>query len=130
MSEISAYEEMLRSGKAFERIDMNKIQNQLYAGAGGAVEEPLGEPVKESKNENENTGLEEEDIDWSDVDAGMQRRMNALREKMKGGGASTKEKPIQESKEIYKLKKRVAKLEEAMIIIMESQEQIIEGKYK
>lgn len=120
MSELTAYEKMLKDGSAFKKIDMNKIQQQQYAGAGGAVEEPLGEPVQENKT----TGLEEEDIDWSDVDAGMQKRMNALREKIKGGGA-IKQEPIQESKEIYRLKKRVAKLEEAMMLIMETHEKLL-----
>jgi len=121
MSEITAYEKMLKDGTANKKIDMNRIQNQLYAGAGGAVEEPLGDPITEENNDN---GLEEDHTDWSAVDEAMQRRMNALKNKARGGGASTKQ-PLNESQEITKLKARVKRLEEALMIIMETQEKLL-----
>jgi hypothetical protein len=123
MSEITAYEKMLKDGSAFKKIDMQRIQNQMYEGAGGAVEKPepsmpLGEPLGEESN------LQEDHTDWSAVDEAMQRRMNALKNKARGGGASTKQ-PLNESQEITKLKARVKRLEEALIIIMETQEKLL-----
>ena len=124
MSEITAYEKMLKDGSAFKKIDMNRIQSQMYAaaegGAGGKdMSQPLGEPITESHD-----GLEEDHTDWTAVDEGMQRRMNALREKIdrKKGTAS---QPLNESQEIAKLKKRVKRLEEALMVIMETQEKLL-----
>lgn len=130
MSEITAYEKMLNDGSAFKKIDMNKIQNQMYAGAGaadvgggkGAPELPLGDPTPEVNNDS--SGLEEDHTDWSAVDEAMQKRMNALKAKMKGGSTSTK-KPVNESQEIIKLKKRIKRLEEALIVVMKTQEKLL-----
>ncbi len=124
MSELTAYEKMLKDGSAFKKIDMQKITNQMYAQAesgSGGMDMPLGDPV------NEVTDEFEDHTDWSAVDEGMQRRMNALREKIdakKGGGASTK-KPVSESQEIKKLKARVKRLEEALMVVMETQEKLL-----
>lgn len=123
MSEISAYQKMLKDGTAFKKIDMNKIQNQQYAQAsiGAGNEEnsmPLGEPAPIMENSN----LEEDNTDWSAVDNAMQKRINSLRSKM---DSVTKTQIIRESEEIVKLKKRIEKLEEAMILIMETHEKMI-----
>lgn len=126
MSEISAYEKMLKDGSAFKKIDMQKITNQMYAqaeGGSGGMDMPVGEPVREVTNES-HSGLEEDHTDWSAVDEAMQRRMNSLKEKARGGGASTNQ-PLNESNEIAKLKKRVKRLEEALMIIMETQEKLL-----
>lgn len=125
MSEITAYEKMLKDGSAFKKIDMQKIQNQQYAmadtGAGAGAGSPLGDPV----NEQNNDGLEEDHTDWSAVDAAMEKRMNALREKAKGGGSTSTKQPLNESQEITKLKARVKRLEEALMVIMETQEKLL-----
>jgi peptidoglycan hydrolase CwlO-like protein len=120
MSEISAYEKMLKDGTAFKKIDMNRIAAQLYSQAeGGLVDKPLGDPIKE--NQNQNSGLEEDHTDWSAVDEAMQRRMNALKEKMKG----SEKKSTNELTEITKLKKRIEKLEEALMLVMETHEKLL-----
>lgn len=128
MSELTAYEKMLQDGTAFKKIDMSKITAQEYAGAGMAaagggkgVSTPLGEPempknITESEYEVES--------DWSAVDAAMEKRVNALREKMSGGSTNTKQ-PLNESQEITKLKSRVKRLEDALIVIMETQEKLL-----
>jgi len=126
MSEITAYEKMLKDGSAFKKIDMQQITNKMYAQAEGGVdggskpEAPLGDPVNETSHD----GLEEDHTDWSAIDAAMEKRMNALKEKARGGSTSIKE-PLNESQEITKLKARVKRLEEALIIIMETQEKLI-----
>lgn len=123
MSEITAYEKMLKNGSAFKKIDMQQITNQMYnqaeSGTGG-MDMPLGDPVTEESH----SGLEEDHTDWSAVDAAMEKRMNALKEKMNNGGKKTK-KPLNESQEIAKLKKRIERLEEALMVIMETQEKLI-----
>lgn len=122
MSEITAYEKMFKDGSAFKKFDMQKIQNQQYAEAGISersngrdVSQPLGDPIRESH-------MEEDHTDWSAVDEAMQKRMDALRAKAKGG--STKQ-PVDESLEIKKLKRRVKQLEEAMMLIMETHEKLL-----
>lgn len=119
MSEISAYEKMLKDGTAFKKIDMNRIAAQQYAQVeSDLVDKPLGDPIKESIKEN---GLEEDHTDWSAVDEAMQRRMNALKEKMKG----SEKKSTNELTEITKLKRRVEKLEEALMLVMETHEKLL-----
>jgi hypothetical protein len=132
MSEISAYEKMLEDGSAFKKIDMQRITNQMYSQAegghaGGDI--PLGDPIKEQSTQYNSNGLEEDHTDWSAVDAAMEKRMDALREKItakKGSRENTKasQLPSQE-KEIKKLKMRVKRLEEALMIIMETQEKLL-----
>jgi hypothetical protein len=127
MSELTAYEKMLKDGSAFKKIDMQKITNQMYAqaegGVGGGSEPstPLGDPV----NETSNSGLEEDHTDWSAVDEAMQKRMNALKEKAARGGSTSTKKPLNESQEIKKLKARVQRLEEALVVVMETQEKLL-----
>jgi hypothetical protein len=117
MSEITAYEKMLKDGTAFKKVDMNKIANQMYAEAGaGVVDKPLGEPAQQNSN------LQEDHTDWSAVDAAMEKRMNALKDKMHGGNNKNQ---VNESNEISKLKARVKRLEEALIVVMETQEKLL-----
>lgn len=122
MSEVTAYEKMLKDGTAFKKIDMNQIAAQQYAQAdinaigGGKIEKPLGDPIKE------NTNLEEDNTDWSSVDEAMQKRINSLRDKV---SISTAKKSLNESKEIASLKRRVEKLEEAIMLVMETHEKLI-----
>ena len=121
MSEISAYEKMLKDGTAFKKIDMQRIQNQQYAQAGIGTEvtptapkpEPLGSPAQENR-------LEEDHTDFSAVDNAMQKKINALREKMNPG-----KQTVNESEEIAKLKTRIKKLEEAVMLIMESHTKLL-----
>ena len=121
MSELSAYEKMFEDGTAYKKIDMNKIQQQEYSGATASVkldgkEAPLDDVV-------ENQVVDDEP-DWSAVDEAMQRRMNALKEK--ASNIPAKKKIVtNESKEIASLKKRVAKLEEALILVMETHEKLL-----
>lgn len=116
--EISAYEKMLNDGSAFKHIDMKKIERDQYAEAGRGTEindgtNVLGDPIKE------NSKLEEDNTDWSAVDEAMQRRMNSLKSKM------NKKSNVNENIEIKKLKKRVAKLEDALILVMETHEKLL-----
>lgn len=124
MSELTAYEKMLNDGSAFKRIDMDRIGRQMNAeatisaGAGGKdVSTPLGDPkqVKEESN------MEYDDTDFSAIDEAMQRRMNSLRSKIH------EKKTGNENIEIAKLKKRVKRLEEALMVIMEVHSKLLEG---
>lgn len=131
MSEVSAYEKMLQDGSAFKKIDMNKIAAQEYAKAGmstgsggGDIDIPLGEPAPMREDSN----MEEDHTDWSAVDEAMERRVKSLRNKMNGSKGNTKIGKVMTpaQREIEALKKRVAKLEEALITIMEVHEQLFE----
>jgi hypothetical protein len=125
MSEITAYEKMLKDGSAFKKIDMQRITNQMYSaaeggdGGGASTEQPLGDPISNESN------LEEDHTDWSAVDAAMERRMNALKEKAARGGSTSTKQPLNESQEITKLKARVKRLEEALVVVMETQEKLL-----
>lgn len=124
MSASKAYEEMLKSGQAFKKIDMKKIGRQLNA------EATRGASINERNVENEllgeevptNSKLEDDDTDWSDVDEGMQRRINSLKSKINDHKKKTF---IKENTEIEKLKKRVATLEEALMLVMKTHEELL-----
>lgn len=126
MSEISAYEKMLNDGTAFKRIDMDKIGRQMNKEAsisanasgkdvGVKLDKPVGEPIKENDN------FEYDDTDFSEIDKRMMERMNSLKSKMK------KTPSKNENKEIAKLKKRVKRLEEALMLVMEVHSKLIEN---
>lgn len=126
MSEISAYMKMFEDGSAFKKFDMDKIAIQQYAEAnmsanadGKDVSAPLGDIAQPNHKVNYNSGLEEDHTDWSVVDEAMQKRMNSLRAKMKGKTNQN------ESDEIAKLKKRIKRLEEALMLVMETHEKLL-----
>jgi hypothetical protein len=125
MSELTAYEKMLQDGTAFKKINMDNIQKQIYAEArtsasanGKDIGVPLGDPTNNNPVK-ENNNLEYDDTDFSAIDEAMQRRMNSLRSKIHG------KKATNENIEIAKLEKRVKRLEEALMVIMEAHEKLL-----
>ena len=121
---INAYEKMLQDGTAFKEVDLTMHQEPDISVASGNREDtppiqltdnPLGEVV----NENEN--------DYSEYDSVMEQKMSSLRSKMKSGGGrksgGTITTPTQ--KELIALKKRVTQLEEALVLVMETHEQLL-----
>ena len=77
---------------------------------------PLGNQITETGH---NSGMEEDHTDWSAVDEAMQKRMDSLRAKVKGKTNQN------ESAEIAKLKKRIKRLEEALMLVMETHEKLL-----
>lgn len=134
MSELSAYEKMLKDGSAFKRINMQKIQNQQYARAGmgghdndvhSGQSSPLGESTVGSQ-------LEDDHTDFSAVDEAMQRRINALKEKMNSKPQVRHPVPMLSTEmatggteDIVKLKRRVKQLEEAVMLLMKTQSKLL-----
>jgi hypothetical protein len=120
---ISAYEKMLVDGTAFKEVDLTMHTQPDAADIEGmGASSPLGE--HEPINENDNNIVE--DDGYGEFDSIMEQKMNKLRQKAGRGGTSTGGGG-NPSKELMGLKKRVAKLEEAMILIMETQTTLIEG---
>jgi len=124
----SAYDKMLEDGSAFKEVDMsqNTAPNLTMA------EHGLGDKVNESQprqqppqKQIDNDSFIDDNTDFSHHDSVVEQRMSSLRNKMKGGGISTKKSRARENKEIIALKKRVSKLEEALILVMETHEQLI-----
>lgn len=130
MSASTAYEKMLKDGSAFQQFDMKKIEAQKHkeasvavAGNGNVPSAPLGDPVDKSvSEETHNSNLNYDDTDWSDVDAGMSRRMLSLKSKINERKAAVVNG---ENKRIVVLEKKVKKLEKALMLIMESHEQLM-----
>lgn len=119
---ISAYENMLKDGTAFKEVDLTMHTQPDMADAQGMGASPLGE--HEPINENDNNIVE--DDGYGEFDSIMEQKMSNLRQKA-GKGGGTRGTGGNPSKELTVLKKRVAKLEEAMILIMETQTTLIEG---
>jgi hypothetical protein len=129
---ISAYEKMCENGTAFKKIDMTMSNEPDLGEAMGKKvtsnvnSSPLGEA-----NMNQMNNVQEDYTDYSEFDNHMESRINALRNKMKGGISESGMNKVGKlmtpaQKEIQALKARVAKLEEALIIVMEAQAQIFE----
>ena len=116
---ISAYEQMLKDGTAFKEVDMTMHSEPDVSIASGS----LGDRINESQPKNEI--IEDEYTDYSHFDDHMEQRIQSLRNKMKDRGSSSRKTSMNESKEITSLKKRVAKLEEAMMLIMETHEKLL-----
>ena len=133
MSASTAYERMLKDGSAFKKFDMKKIEQQKHreesvavAGNGTVPSAPLGDPVDASiPEETHNSDPNYDDTDWSDVDAGMSRRMLSLKSKINERKSAIVNG---ENKRLAVLEKKVKKLEKALMLIMESHEQLMSEK--
>jgi hypothetical protein len=113
-----AYEKMLQDGSAFKKIDMPLVMEPNLAEA----EHGLGDKVDNTQLK-ENNQPQEEEYDWSAVDEAMQRRMNSLKAKM--NDQSTGQLNSSDAKRITMLEKKVAKLEQALMLVMETHERLL-----
>lgn len=129
---ISAYEKMLQDGSAYKEVDMTMHTQPDVSEASGAREtretethhisdNPMGEPLEEYEDNRINNG----DADFTHFDSVMEQRMNSLRSKMDAGGVKRTGKLKTPKQEIAALKNRVAKLEEALVLVMETHEQLL-----
>ena len=110
----SAYEKMFEDGSAYKKINMPMVLNEPNM---NEVEgKPLGEAIKKSSK----TVEPEPEEDFSDVDRRMQERLKARMSSLKG-----KTQDTDMVKEMNSLKQRVKTLEEALSLVMETQEKIL-----
>ena len=116
---IDAYQKMLNDGTAFKEVDLTMHSEPDMGLATGAVSDsPLGDRV----NENDRDSNIVEDDGYGEFDSIMEQRMNKLRNKAGVGGRSSGSGG---NSEIISLKKRVKKLEEAIMLVMETQTKLI-----
>lgn len=118
---MNAYEKMLKDGSAFKQIDMQMSESPSVGDLERGDSAPLGNKVNERRNDNQI--VDDNDGDYSEFDSVMEQRMNKLRNKAgmsknisSGGGIN---------KEIQILKSKVKKLEEALMLVMETQTKLI-----
>lgn len=116
----NAYEKMLQNGSAFKQVDMTMSTkpNMMEAQGVGENINDLGKQVKKETKE-----TKDDFTDYTEFDNIMESKVQALKNKMKGKKTN---QPINESKEITSLKKRVKRLEEAMMVIMETHSKLVE----
>lgn len=115
---ISAYERMLQSGKANEKIIISQPTPDNPSGkafGGGGFDDPLKvatgeEPIGKKINETD-------DSDYSEFDSKMR---NLIEAKKKKAGITTPDVD-----EFSKLKNRVKKVEEALMLIMETHTKLL-----
>jgi len=125
MSASEAYRKMLEDGSAFKEVDMTMHTEPDIMEAQG-VGNNLGERVEDNSS---NAVQENERNDnYEEFDSAMEERINNLKSKIKNGGkittTGTLKTPTQ--KKIMALEKRVQKLEEALMLVMETQSQLFE----
>lgn len=123
----SAYERMLQDGSAFKEVDMSMMTEPNVAMAEG---KGLGDRVQETAQPRQGRDTPPEEYehhtDYTEHDSYVQQRIDRLRAKMKGGGRVNESGGVSNtSKEIVKLKKRVEKLEEALMLVMETHEKLL-----
>lgn len=124
--EQSAYEKMLQSGEAFKEVDMTMPMEPNLAEVQG-----MGEKIDNSNNIVEQTPAQSGPVsDYSHFDSVMEERVNNLKNKMNGGKVTVSKNigriKTPAMKEIESLKKRIEKLEEALIMVMDVQQQLFE----
>lgn len=126
---ISAYEQMLKDGSAFQQVDMTMHTTPDVAEATGTrggepintqiSDNPMGQPLDEQYDDG---GGYRNNDQYTEFDSVMEQRMNSLRNKVRGKSSASS--PNQ-NKEIASLKKRVARLEEALTLVMETHEKLL-----
>lgn len=126
---ISAYEKMLKDGTAFKEVDMTMHTEPSVAMAEGGLGERVNEQdigTRDVRPAVDEESFIDENTDFSAHDDFMQQRIDSLRRKMgKTNESGTRGNPSNTNKEIISLKKRVAKLEEALMLIMETHEKLL-----
>lgn len=128
---ISAYEQMLKDGSAFKQVDMTMHSQPDIAEATGSrggepintqiSDNPMGQPLDEQYDDG---GGYRNNDQYTEFDSVMEQRMNSLRNKIRGKSGGTSTSPNQ-NREIASLKKRVARLEEALALVMETHEKLL-----
>jgi len=116
----SAYERMLQDGTAFKEVDMSMMVEPDVSMAQGSLGDRVETPSKPKEEP-----VNERNDDYTEHDNYMQQRINSLRAKMKGGGRVNESGNSNMTKEVMALKKRVQKLEEALMLVMETHEKIL-----
>jgi len=131
---INAYEKMLQDGSANKVVDMTMDTKPDLGEAIGKTSKtsnmnssPLGEATQNQVNDR-NVYIED---NYSAFDDHMESRINALRNKIKGNVSESGMSKVGKlmtpaQKEIQILKERISKLENVMIMIMETQAQLFE----
>jgi hypothetical protein len=132
---ISAYEKMLQDGSANKFVDMTMSAEPDLGEALGKTSKtsnmnssPLGEATQNQIN-NKNDYIED---NYAAFDNHMESRINALRNKMKGGVSESGMNKVGKlmtpaQKEIQALKARVTQLEKVCMTLMQVQEQLLDG---
>lgn len=120
--ELSAYEKMLNNGTAFKEVDMTQSMEPSLADiqetSNGLGERNMEEKLKEEIKQHN---------DYRDFDSVMEQRVANLRNKIKNPMTNKIGKIVTPTqKEIIALKERIKKLEEIVMIIMQTQEQLLE----
>lgn len=124
---INAYEKMLKDGTAFKEVDVTMHTEPNIAEIDGLGDRINEQPKEVNLEERRNSdSFIDENTDYSDFDDHMQQRINSLRNKMGKGKKQTNERVSNNTeKEIAILKRRIKKIEEAMMLIMETHEKIL-----
>lgn len=120
----SAYERMLQDGTAFKEVDMSMMTEPDVTIAKGGLGDKVDSPHPR-KRQPEQEQIQERYDDYTEHDNYVQQRIDRLRAKMNGKRVNESDDVSNTSKEILKLKKRVQKLEEALMLVMETHEKIL-----
>lgn len=123
----SAYESMLEDGSANKKVDMSMVVEpsveNIESGLGDRIE-----AAESSMTKKDDVIEEEQHNDYTEHDNYIDQRMNSLKTKLseKKGAPRIKIGALtRANQEISSLKKRVEKLEEALMLVMETHEQLI-----
>jgi len=119
---LEKYEKMFETGEAYKPIRINQPMPSMSEamGGGGRSEIPLGEQV--------NRGEEYIDphADYSEFDASMQARVDAIRNRNPHNNNSNVS--VQNNGDYAKLEKRIEMLEQALSLVMETQTRLLKEK--
>ena len=122
----SAYEQMLEDGSANKEVDMSMmVEPDVKVAEGGLGDRT--ETAQPSRTEKD-VVREEEHNDYSAHDSYIDQRMSSLKNKLTEKKNSPRVKIgalTRANNDIASLKKRVEKLEEALMLVMDTHEQLI-----
>lgn len=115
---LEKYEKMFEDGSAYNPIHLTQPTPDV-SGVTGAVEEksnvPLGQQVEKDV-------FMENQTDYSEFDSSMQNRIDELRSKANNNNPNVS---VQNNGDYEKLEKRVALLEQALKLVMETQTKLL-----
>lgn len=122
---LEKYEKMFETGEAYNPIKINQPMPSMSEAMGGGGEvkpnTPLGEPIT-----NEEEMIVDPHADYSEFDASMQQRVDAIRNRTPHN--NNENVMVQNNGDYKKLEKRIEMLEQALSLVMETQTRLLKER--
>lgn len=122
---LEKYEKMFETGEAYKPIKLNQPMPSVSDAMGSGVDKP-NIPLGEQVVTNEEEMFVDPHADYSEFDASMQARVDAIRNRNPHN--NNENVMVQNNGDYSKLEKRIEMLEQALSLVMETQTRLLKER--